>query len=183
VAADDEARPDHERPGRQCRLDRLLAERFQRAVAGVDVLARWVFGPLYRRHLGQELGLLVHGDARDEDVPLGERRKQLGRGPDDAGIVSAQIDHGVVAATTQRREIGPAVAHDVPGLREELRVRQPAGEESELVPAGESRLDEVTADERRAAENEQLHRLSLTFEDRTCSEATLRGCSSRPGRA
>ena len=60
------------------------------------------------------------------------------------------------------REAAVAVAEDVLDLGEEPGVRPAAMEERQLVARGERRLDERTADELGAAEDEDPHTSSAT---------------------
>ena len=71
------------------------------------------------------------------------------------------------------REVAVAVAAQLLGLREEPGVRLPAGEDRDLVPARERRLDDRAAEEHRAAEDEQPHSASSAASSRSTSSAVL----------
>ena len=69
------------------------------------------------------LQVRVRRDARDEDVVADRVPQQLGGRADDARHVAGRVDDGVPLAALERREVAVAVAAQLLGLREELRVR------------------------------------------------------------
>jgi len=73
--------------------------------------------------------------------------------PDDARQVAGDVDHGIPVAVAQRIEVAVAVAVKLLDLREELRVRLPAREGRDLVPARERAVDGRAAEELRPSEN------------------------------
>src|SRR5205807_6968242 len=101
--------------------------------------------------------VVVHGDARDEDVAPHGVSKQLGRLPHDPRHEAARVEDAVPRAALERLEVAVAVAAEVLGLGEEVRVRLPAREERDVVARREGGVDRVTAEELRPAEDEQPH--------------------------
>jgi len=84
-------------------------------------------------------------------------REQPGGCPDDARDIARGVDGRVPASASQPIEAAVAVAADLLELREEAGVPLAAVEERELVAAGGGALDEVAAEEGRAAEDQELH--------------------------
>jgi hypothetical protein len=73
--------------------------------------------------------------------------------PDDARQVAGDVDHGVPVAVAQGIEVAVAIAVKLLDLGEELRVRLPAREGRDLVPARERAVDGRAAEELGSAQN------------------------------
>ena len=93
--------------------------------------------------------------------------------PHDLAKAKQLIQQAGVKGAKERLELAVAVAAQPLDLREEVGVRLPAVEERELVPAGERRLDEGTADELRSAEDEELQSSPRAASSRSTSSAVL----------
>ena len=124
VGPHDQARPHDQRAVAELVLDRLLAERLQRPVAGLgDLLDRRVLDGA-DRPVDLAAGaavLVVHGDAGDERVVAARRSEQPRRVGDQTREVAAGVDHGIELAPRQRRQPAVAVAAQVLGIGEQLR--------------------------------------------------------------
>ncbi len=81
-------------------------------------------------------------------------REHGGRGTDDAREISGRVDDRVPRTPLERAQISVAVAAKPLDAGEEIRLVATAVEERHLVPARERRVDDVSPDENRAAENE-----------------------------
>src|SRR4029453_17329564 len=98
-----------------------------------------------------------HRDARDEAVD-GTTPARFGGCAYVAREVAARVDHRVPCATGKTGEGAPPVPDEPLDVGIQLRVRRAAVEEGQLVAALERRVGDRTAEEPRAAEEEQLHR-------------------------
>ena len=157
VVPDDEAGPEDECATRKGLLDLPLGERLQRPVGLVDVFG--LFLQLLDGALLVVRAVLegVDGAARDERVVPDRLGEGLGRGAHDARHVARGVEGGFPRPTLEGREIAVPVALEPLNLRKQIRVRSTAVEKRHLVPSLERGLDEVAADEQRAAEDEQPH--------------------------
>src|SRR5262249_25510533 len=100
----------------------------------------------------------VHRDRRHERV-VRDVTERVDRRADDPWYVAARVDDRVEAPSGECAEVAVAVADELLGLGKELRAGVAAVEECDLVSARECLRDDVPAEELRAAEDEQLHRL------------------------
>ena len=89
---------------------------------------------------------------------VAERVERLG---DDAGDVAARVDDGVEVSAAERGEVAVAVATELFDGRKQLGARLAAVEQRHVVAACEGHIDGVAAQELGAAEDENLHTLSL----------------------
>ena len=157
VRADDQAGPDHQRAFAECLAYLVFAERFQRPVgfrrhrfraAIAERCDRRVFGDVRHAHVGIDRN---RGDEEIAADAVAQRRRALRR---DGGNVSAGVDRRVPAAPGEGFEALRAIADE--GL--DARVRRAAAiEVGDGMPARERGISESTADEDRAAENEEPH--------------------------
>jgi hypothetical protein len=85
----------------------------------------------------------------------GRVREQVGRGADDARHVARRIDDRVPLAPFEGGQVAVAVAAQLLGLGEELRVRLAAVEERDLVPLRKRGLGDGPPQELRPAEQQQ----------------------------
>jgi hypothetical protein len=174
VRADDEARPDDQRAFAEHLLHRALAERLERPVVlefGAELLDCLVRHRPERARLGRRLRQVgVDRDGRDEGVVRDRVRERAGRGADDAREVAGRVDRRVPGAAFERRQVSVAVAVELLDLRKEVRVRLPAVEERDLVPAGERVLGESSPEEPGATEDQKADSSSSS---RSTSAAVL----------
>jgi hypothetical protein len=176
VRADDQPRPHVQRALAEDAVDLGLAERLQRAVVGEvgrqlagGRVAEVGDGAVLARP-GREVG--VDRDGRDEDVAAGVAQL-LGEPSDAGGEVAGRVDDDVPRAAGERREVGRPVAAQVLGLGEEPRVRRPAVEERQLVPARERVLGDGAAEELRPAEDQDAQSSPSAASRRSTSAAVL----------
>ena len=175
MRADDQARPDARRPAGECVLDRLLAERLERAVVARDLLRAGLGELRERRGLVDDVGEgCVDRDARHEHVVADRTGEQLCARADHAREVSGRVDDGVPLAPTEPVEPAVSIARDALELGVELGVRAAAVEEGELVAALERGVDHRAPEELRPTEQEELHTSSATpASSRSTSSAVL----------
>ena len=163
--ADDEPRTHVGRTFGEDALDHGLACGFQCAVVLHHLLGRWIVKRCHCRALVHPrlLGLRVDRHRRHEHVPVGPRCEQARTRFDDARHIARAVDYGVPRAGGQRveprRKLRVAIT-DKRGHAIAPRHGQPAArEDRHVIAAGKGRFDEMTAQETRAAKNEQSHGL------------------------
>jgi hypothetical protein len=72
------------------------------------------------------------------------------------GRVTRHVDHRVESAPAQRRQIAVAITAKLFQLRKQVRVLTPAIEQRDTVPARQRGVHDVTPDEDRPAEDEEV---------------------------
>jgi hypothetical protein len=88
--------------------------------------------------------------------------ERLDRLADDPRHVPARVDDRVERAAAKRAEVAVAIAAQLLDLGEEVRVRQAAVEQRDVVAARERALDDRAAEELRAAEDQSSDSASST---------------------
>ena len=83
--------------------------------------------------------------------------QRLRRQPDDAREISAGIDDRVPVAGREQIQLCFAVAADLVHVREQVRIRLPAIEEGQVVPARTRGIHQVPSEEARAADDQYFH--------------------------
>src|SRR5207247_779020 len=136
-----------------------LAGHLQRAVVLHHVFALRIIELQHRSALVEArlVRLRVDRGARDEQVMADRALQELRRRAYDPWHVAGRVDHGVPLAALERAQVPVAVAAQLLGLREQLRVGLAAVEERHLVAASKRRLDRGTAEELGPAKDEKLH--------------------------
>jgi hypothetical protein len=81
-------------------------------------------------------------------------RRKLAHPP---GEPCRRVHDGVPVSTGERREVAVAVSVQVLRFRKQIWIRPPAVEERDLVAALESCCGQMSAEEERAAKDENLH--------------------------